>query len=197
MNFYEAYWNHKYISKETGWDIGYVSAPLKNYIDQLEDKNIKILIPGGGHSYEAEYLHKQGFLNVYIADISRVALQNFQTRVPDFPKECLLHLDFFDIENSFDLILEQTFFCAIDPSLRSKYALNANRLLKENGKLTGLLFDAPMNTDLPPFGGNKKEYLEIFEPYFNIEIIERSYNSIDERSGMELFIKMIKKYTAL
>jgi hypothetical protein len=193
MNFYEAYWNHKYISKETGWDIGYVSAPLKNYIDQLSDKNMKILIPGGGHSYEAEYLYNQGFQNVFVADISRVALQNFQTRVPGFPKECLLHLDFFDIQDCFDLILEQTFFCAIDPSLRPKYAFNANRLLSEKGKLTGVLFDVPLNTDSPPFGGNKKEYLEIFEPYFNIEIMERSHNSIAERSGMELFIKMIKK----
>lgn len=193
MNFYEAYWNHKYISRETGWDIGYISTPLKNYIDQLEDKDIKILIPGGGHSYEAEYLHSQGFQNVFVVDISRVALQNIQIRVPDFPKEYLLHLDFFDIEDSFDLILEQTFFCAINPSLRSKYAFKANQLLKEKGKLTGVLFDAPLNTESPPFGGNKKEYLEIFEPYFDIEIMEKSHNSITERSGKELFIKMHKK----
>ena len=193
MNFYEDYWNHKYISSETGWDIGYVSTPLKNYIDQLEDKNIKILIPGGGNSYEAEYLHNHGFQNVFVVDISRVPLQNFQKRVPSFPKKCLLHLDFFDIEDSFDLILEQTFFCAINPSLRSKYALKSNKLLTENGKLTGVLFDAPLNTEAPPFGGNKTEYLEIFEPYFNIEIMERSHNSISERLGIELFIKMHKK----
>ena len=193
MNFYEAYWDNKYISKETGWDIGYVSTPLKNYIDQLEDKNVRILIPGGGSSYEAEYLHSQGFQNVFVVDISRVPLQNLQNRVPSFPKECLLHLDFFDIEDSFDLILEQTFFCAINPSLRSKYASKVNRLLSEKGKLTGLLFDAPLNTESPPYGGNKTEYLEIFEPYFNIEIMERSHNSISERSGKELFIKMHKK----
>mgnify|MGYP001034229217 CR=1 FL=1 len=193
MNFYEAYWNNKYISKETGWDIGYVSTPLKNYIDQLEDKNIKILIPGGGHSHEAEYLHSRGFQNVFVLDISRMPLQNLQNRIPNFPKECLLHLDFFDVEDSFDLILEQTFFCAINPSLRSKYASKANRLLSENGKLAGVLFDAPLNTESPPFGGYKTEYLEIFEPHFNIEIMERSHNSISERSGMELFIKMHKK----
>jgi len=193
MNLNKTYWNDKYISKETGWDIGYVSTPLKNYIDQLEDKNIKILIPGGGNSYEAEYLHNLGFQNVFVVDISMMPLQNLQNRVPYFPKECLLHLDFFDIEDSFDIILEQTFFCAINPSLRAKYALKANRLLSENGKLAGVLFDAPLNTESPPFGGNKTEYLEIFEPHFNIEIMERSYNSISERSGKELFIKMHKK----
>jgi SAM-dependent methyltransferase len=193
MNLYEAYWNHKYISKETGWDIGCVSKPLKNYIDQLKDKSIKILIPGGGNSYEAEYLHSRGFENVFVVDISKVPLQNLQNRVPDFPKDHLLHFDFFDIEDSFDLILEQTFFCAINPSLRLKYASTSNRLLTEKGKLTGVLFDAPLNTESPPFGGNKTEYLEIFEPYFNIEIMERSHNSISERSGRELFIKMHKK----
>ncbi|MCB0465166.1 MAG: SAM-dependent methyltransferase, partial [Aequorivita sp.] len=64
MNFYETFWNHKYLSGETGWDIGYVSTPIKEYIDQLSDKNLKILIPGGGNSYEAEYLFESGFNNV-------------------------------------------------------------------------------------------------------------------------------------
>ncbi|HBC05192.1 MAG TPA: SAM-dependent methyltransferase, partial [Aequorivita sp.] len=43
MNFYETFWNHKYLSDDTGWDIGYVSTPIKEYIDQLTDKNLKIL----------------------------------------------------------------------------------------------------------------------------------------------------------
>jgi hypothetical protein len=47
-------------SNETGWDLGQVSPPLKAYIDQLTDKNLRILIPGCGNSYEAEYLLEKG-----------------------------------------------------------------------------------------------------------------------------------------
>lgn len=193
MSSHETFWNHKYRSSATGWDIGHISTPLKAYFDQLTNKDLKILIPGGGNSYEAEYLHNQGFKNVFVADISRVPLQNILMRLPDFPKEHLLHADFFDLEDRYDLIVEQTFFCAIDPSLRTQYVLKANQLLKDKGKLIGLLFNIPLNTDSPPFGGNKDEYQTYFEPYFTIEIMETAYNSITQRAGNELFVKFIKK----
>jgi hypothetical protein len=54
------YWDQKYQNQETGWDIGTISEPLKCYIDQLEDKNIRILIPGCGNAYEAKYLIEKG-----------------------------------------------------------------------------------------------------------------------------------------
>lgn len=37
-------------------------APLKVYFDQLTNKDLKILIPGGGNSHEAEYLLKKVLL---------------------------------------------------------------------------------------------------------------------------------------
>ena len=40
------YWDSRYVSDEIGWDIGYPSTPLKEYIDTIENKNLKILIPG-------------------------------------------------------------------------------------------------------------------------------------------------------
>lgn len=193
MSAYETFWNDKYKAGATGWDIGHISTPLKVYFDQVTNKDLKILIPGGGNSYEAEYLHNQGFKNVFVADISKVPLQNLQMRLPDFPKEHLLHSDFFDLKGKYDLIVEQTFFCAIDPSLRTQYVLKSNQLLKENGKLIGLLFNIPLNTDGPPFGGSKEEYQAYFEPYFKIETMETAYNSITQRAGNELFVKFIKK----
>ncbi len=71
---------------KTGWDLKEVSPPLKAYIDQLTDKNLKILIPGGGYSYEAQYLWEQGFYNVYVIDLSELALTNLKERVPAFAK---------------------------------------------------------------------------------------------------------------
>ena len=193
MDLNKNFWDLRYQNNEIGWDIGYISTPLKKYIDQLTDKNIKILIPGGGNSYEAEYLHNLGFKNVFVVDISPTALTNLKNRVPDFPKNHLINIDFFKLNNSFDLILEQTFFFVLTPKLRDNYVLKMNQLLRPNGKLVGLLFNIPLNKDRPPFGGTKKEYLSYFKNYFKIEIMELSYNSISERTNNELFIKLIKK----
>ena len=50
------YWNTRYVENDFGWDAGEITTPLKTYFDQLKDKSLKILIPGAGNSYEAEYL---------------------------------------------------------------------------------------------------------------------------------------------
>ena len=189
----EIFWDSRYQSNNTGWDIGEISTPLKDYFDQLADTNLKILIPGGGNSYEAEYLHNKGFTNIFVVDLSNTALTNLQERVPSFPKEHLLHSSFFELEEIFDLIIEQTFFCALNPKLRPQYAIKMNELLNSKGKLVGLLFCIPLYKDHPPFGGNKEEYLPYFIPYFKIEIMEPSYNSILSRNNNELFIKFLKK----
>ena len=189
----EAFWNDRYNSRETGWDIGYVSTPLKEYMDQLSNKNIKILIPGGGNSYEAEYLFKSGFTNISVIDISSIPLENIMKRVPSFPKKNLLHQNFYDLEGNYDLILEQTFFCTMDRKLRKKYISKINELLKPNGKLVGVLFNIPLNEDRPPIGGSEQEYKSLFEEKFIIEKMETAYNSIPQRAGNELFIKLSKK----
>ena len=44
MDLNKNFWDLRYQNNEIGWDIGYISTPLKKYIDQLTDKNIKILI---------------------------------------------------------------------------------------------------------------------------------------------------------
>lgn len=189
----EDFWSKKYEQNKIGWDLGEISNPLKEYFNQLEDKSIRILIPGGGNSYEAEYLFKNGFTNVFVADIAKEPLERIKKRVPDFPEENLLHVNFFDLEKHFDVIIEQTFFCAINPNLRKKYAQKSKELLSDKGKLVGLMFDAKLNEDHPPFGGSKEEYINYFQSNFIIDIMEPCYNSTGNRQGMELFVKMIKK----
>jgi len=182
------FWEERYQAQKTGWDIGAVSEPLKVYIDSLKDTSATILIPGAGNSYEAEYLHNKGFENVDVIDIAKQPLVNFQNRVPDFPKENLIQTDFFEFSKTYDLILEQTFFCALDPVLRQEYANKMSTLLNKNGKLAGVLFDFPLTKDGPPFGGSKSEYITYFQNLFNIKTMERCYNSILPRKDKELFI---------
>lgn len=182
------FWNKRYLESDTAWDLGKISPPLKEYFDKIENKELKILIPGAGNAHEAEYLFHKGFKQIYILDIALEAIKNFKKRVPEFPDEHLICGDFFEHHNTYDLIIEQTFFCAIHPSLRKEYALKIHELLKTNGKLVGLLFDDKLNDDKPPFGGSKAEYLNLFSAHFNIKQIETANNSISPRATRELFI---------
>ncbi|MEO2062018.1 MAG: SAM-dependent methyltransferase [Christiangramia sp.] len=193
MDSNKNFWEKRYEENRTGWDIGEISTPLKNYIDQLQDQDLKILIPGGGNSYEAEYLFQNGFKNVHVVDIASQPLQNLKNRVPDFPESQLHHENFFSHQENYDLILEQTFFCALQPKIRASYAEKVSELLEENGKIAGILFNFEFTNDGPPFGGSKDEYLTYFSPYFKIDIFEECYNSIPPRQGKELFFKFSKK----
>lgn len=193
MNKLKTYWETKYHEGNTGWNIGNISTPIKEYIDQLGNKNLRILIPGAGNAYEAEYLFKQGFNYVYVMDIAKIPLDNLIERIPNFPKNHLLEEDFFEHIGHYDLILEQTFFCAINPAERPLYVKKMHQLLKDNGQLVGLLFDFPLTEVGPPFGGSYQEYLETFSPYFEIKTLEKSYNSIKPRANREFFILFKKK----
>lgn len=190
LKFPEQYWTERWNNQETGWDIGHVSTPLKEYFDQLENKDLRIVIPGAGNAYEAEYLYKLGFKNVHVVDISHKALESFKTRVTDFPEENLICKDFFELAENYDLMIEQTFFCALHPSERQRYAKKAFEILQPSGKLVGLLFQIELYHDHPPFGGDRSVYRPVFSPYFDIEIMETATNSIKPRQGNELFVKM-------
>ncbi|KOY88039.1 SAM-dependent methyltransferase [bacterium 336/3] len=186
------YWSNRYLSNETGWDIGNSATPLANYINQLTDKNIKILIPGCGNAYEAEYLLAKGFTNITLLDISEVLVKNLQEKFKENSHIKIICEDFFEHQEEYDLVLEQTFFCAINPTLRPHYALKMAQILKKQGKLVGLLFNKNFEIN-PPFGGNTQEYILYFEPYFEFKTFEECYNSIPPRAKSELFINFIKK----
>lgn len=188
------YWNTRYATNDATWDTGSVTEPLKEYIDQLTSKDIPILIPGCGNSYEAAYLLQKGFTNITLIDISTVLCKKIEGDFAVYLSKELRIIcgDFFNHTGYYDLILEQTFFCALEPSLRKDYAAKMYELLKPCGKLAGVLFNRSFESG-PPFGGNEAEYRSLFEPLFTIEIMEPCNNSIKPRAGAELFIKLTAK----
>ena len=182
------YWQKQYETGKTGWNIGYISPPIKTYIDQLADKNLNILIPGAGNAYEAEYLFEKGFHNVFVLDIAEFPLDNFAEKFPKFPENQILKEDFFKHTGTYDLIIEQTFFSALPIEKRYLYVEKVFELLKPGGKLVGLLFDRDFNGDFPPFGGSKEIYQNLFSGKFHLKVLEKAYNSIKPRHNNELFI---------
>lgn len=187
------FWQQRWLENKTGWDIGYAAPPITEYADTLTDKSMHILIPGAGNAYEAEYLHKHGFSKVYVMDITKKPLENFMERAKDFPKEHLLNENFFEHTGEYDLIIEQTFFIAIEPEQRKNYIVKMNALLKPGGHLTGLLiFDEKPSPSGPPYVDTFESYRKYFEPAFTVKKFEIAYNSIKPRAGREIFIDLIK-----
>ncbi len=185
------YWQNRYDVGSDGWDLGAPSRPLAEYIDQLMNKELRILIPGCGRAWEGQYLHERGFKNVWLMDLTGGPFAEFLQRCPDFPKEHLITGDFFAHQGQYDIIIEQTFFCAIDPAMRDRYVEQAHALLVPGGLLVGVLFDDPApgkDPGAPPFGGSRAEYIERFGARFAHVSVEACHNSIPPRAGREVWI---------
>lgn len=186
------FWDQRYRDNQTGWDINQVSPPIKEYINRLTDKNIAILIPGCGNAYEAEYLLNKGFHNVTLIDIAPTLVSRLKEKFAGRSIN-ILNVDFFEHTAKYDLIIEQTFFCAIDPSMRKQYVEKCHSLLKKGGKIAGLLFNIIFEKEGPPHGGTKDEYKALFEPKFIFRQFDICKISIPPRQGNELFIELEKK----
>ena len=192
----QTYWDNQYKANATGWDLGKVSPPIKSYIDTIENKEVKILIPGCGNTYEAEYLLEQGFTNVTVIDIAPTLVENLKQKFANHKSITIVLGDFFEHQGEYDYIIEQTFFCALPPILRQRYVWKMHQLLSNHGKLVGLLFNREFEVS-PPFGGNLKEYEHLFRNAFVFNSISLAKNSIPARENTELFIEFQKNSLAL
>lgn len=181
------FWNNRYVNNQIGWDLGGVSPALKYWMDQLSDKSARILIPGAGNAYEVDYLIGKGLQKITVIDIAPKLVRELQERYATNDNVTILLGDFFELQGKFDIILEQTFFCALNPALRSKYVDKMKELLSENGELLGVLFNRSF-VGGPPFGGSIEEYKNLFKDQFEVTLIPCEV-SHPARLGSEVFFK--------
>jgi len=155
------------------------------------------LIPGAGKGHDAIYLSKSGH-SVTAVDISNEATDYLSKKIDSLNiKLKIINKNIFDLKEQYgkyDIILEYTCFCAIDPKYREKYISTMYRLLKDKGKFVGLLFpvNKVQNINGPPFLVNIEEITNSFSKYFKIVNLKKSKYSIKERENNEIFIEMIK-----
>eukprot|EP00899_Mesostigma_viride_P004834 jgi/Mesvir1/14351/Mv09758-RA.1 len=125
--------------------------------------------------WEALELGRRGGRSVLAVDISVSALEvakqlREESGVPAdvvaFEK-----VDFFEYDpaDKFDFVFDYTFFCAIPPAWRPKWAQGMARMVKRgSGKLATLMFPiTPMNGDAnsgPPFHSPPQAYQRVLEP---------------------------------
>lgn len=189
----ENYWEERWINEKTSWDIGYSSPAIEEYILQYPNKEASILIPGCGNAYEVEFLWNRGFSNITVLDISTTAVQILRDKYQGKKGVTVICEDFFNHHGKYDLVIEQTFFCALHPDLRPQYVNKMHGLLNKGGRIIGVLFNRVFEKDGPPFGGSVLEYQNLFNNDFEIQKMEECYNSIEARKGSEVFINLKKQ----
>lgn len=183
------FWNERYDQGATGWDLGQISPPIKAYVDQLTNKDLKVLIPGCGFGHEAIYIAENGFTNITVIDLVPSVLNFIKAKANSIQ---IIEGDFFLHDAQYDLIIEQTLFCAIVPFMRENYIQHAYSCLKDGGKLVGVLFNRDFEGG-PPFGGKSEDYFEQFGKVFEDVYLASCYNSVTPRMGTEVFIIAKKK----
>ena len=197
---YPLFWNNLYSNNLDGWSLNSPTPIFVNWESKLKltNKNINICIPGCGEGYDAIYFAQKGY-NVVAIDFSDLAINKLSKMCKEKKIEInILKEDFFNIDqsyyNSFDFIIEYTFYCAIVPSKRKSYVNQCHRLLKNNGKIIGILFPfTQRKEDGPPFRVSHNELENKFTDKF--VIIEKNFDSlsVNPRKNNEMFYELIKK----
>jgi methyl halide transferase len=189
-------WQRHYDEGDLGWDLGQVAPP---FIKLFESKMIvpgKTLVPGCGRGHEVIYLAENGF-EVTAVDYSTGAVDHLKSTVQERKLKCeVLHMNFFEMDavhnGVYDLLIEQTFFCAISPEQRPSYVSTVARALKPGGMIAGLFYHTEGEGG-PPFNTTREDIVEHFSDSFEIQQLSKTENSAEQRKNKEWLAILIKK----
>jgi SAM-dependent methyltransferase len=192
MRTKQADWETWYQAGDTPWDLGGPTPVFTRLIREERFAPGKLLIPGAGRGYDAIAFAQAGF-EVTTVDLAPSACAAIRERAAAAGVELEVKQgDFFALRETahYDLVLEYTFYCAIDPELRPAYRDQMARLLKPGGLLVGLYFplNRPMEADEPPYGVKRDEIEASFKEAFDLVHAEFPAESITPRRGNEILM---------
>jgi SAM-dependent methyltransferase len=191
-------WNEKYKAGDTPWDL---SGPTPEFTRLLDEKKLppkgKVLVPGGGRGHDAIQFAKRGY-DVDLVDWAPDAVQAaLEAASREKAVVYAYTRNFFDLsavgyhQETYDILLEYTFFCAIPVEDRPRYVKAAAALLRKGGVLVGLFFPTSSDKPGPPFLVSQTEIEKLFSPYFDVKI-EKPAASVKPREGRE-FLGIFKR----
>ena len=195
-------WDAWYRAGETPWDKGSAAPPLLEIIERHGKAlwgNGPVLVPGCGFGHDVRALAALG-IPVIGLDLSETAAEKARA-LPKAGGETYEVGDFLDpawsVGRKFSAIWEHTCFCAIDPSLREKYAASAAAVLDAGSVLAGVFYLTPNDPgeedDGPPFNVSIAELDGYFSEWFErIDgwVPQKTYPSREGREWVGIYRKL-------
>ncbi len=204
-----SYWQGRFEVGDTPWELGAASSVVMEGLEALQRMGVqlvgrKVLSPGCGRGSDALELVKRG-ADVVAVDWSHAAVSALQARhavsVELLPGSLdVVQGDLFEVPvRRVDLVCEHTFFCAIDPSMRRKYAETIGAWVLPGGFLVGNFFvvseaelgrlphrSLSKDGKGPPFATTTTELEELLSPYFVARVLRPAARPEPNRKeGME------------
>lgn len=183
-------WSERYENQSTGWDMGAPSPTLVWAVEKLKLPRMRVAVLGCGAGHDAQFLASKGHM-VTGFDFSQEAIDKAQTLYPSQQNLKWVNKDVFlmseEYRGQFDLVIEHTCFCAIDPQRRSELVKVWRDILSPEGQVLGVFFVMPKNYG-PPFGGTEEEIQSLMQKDFRNNLWVRSKVSHPARLGRELIV---------
>jgi len=186
----ETSWEQLWKEGVIPWDAQGVTPVIAHLLKTNQIHNGRALVPGCGTGYDVVAMGNPDRI-VTGLDISSTALQQAQLMAEKSPNAEYVHFlntDFFSFapQHKFNLIFDYTFFCAIDPSLRARWAEKMAELLLEDGELLTLVFPLDDHDGGPPFTVSLEAYKKVLSPHgFHLMSFEDDIPSVPGRKGLE------------
>ncbi|KAL0382004.1 UNVERIFIED_CONTAM: putative thiol methyltransferase 2 [Sesamum calycinum] len=152
----------------TPWDLGSPTPVLVHLNDTGSLPKGRALVPGCGSGYDVVAIAsaERHVVGVDLSDNAIKRATELSSRSPNAEHFTFLKTDFFTWcpTQLFDLIFDYTFFCAIEPGLRSQWARKIRDLLKPDGELITLMFPVDDHEGGPPYKVSVADYEEVLHP---------------------------------
>ncbi len=177
------YWSERYRADTAGWDLG---GPCPVFVAWLERKASppveRVAFPGCGHGHDLRHWVERGYDAVGF---------DFAELDTDLPIE---KRDVFTLGEShkaaFDIIVEYTCYCAIDPARRPEYVRALRGALAPGGIVLALLFPIGPRDGGPPFGVLESEIETVWGAEFEVVSVTTPAESVKPRQGRELLVEL-------
>jgi len=192
-----SFWAGVYAQKQDGWELG-GAHPFLSSRTWKGFEEAKILVPGAGRGHDAALIAEcLPLATVQALDIAPQAQADALTKYSAKKNLSYLCEDVFGFfkaqeDASWDLVFEHTFFCAIDPLMRTEYVREVTRILRPSGSWRGIFFLLE-HAGGPPFATTQWELRELTRKHFDIRMWDRIEKSPSGRTHKELWAEFSKR----
>jgi len=189
------YWEAAYREKRDGWELGEPTPPIVRALAGSPAKG-RALVLGAGRGHEARAAAKAGWSVVGVDFAPSARAEAERLTPPELAGRITWRVaDLFDLAGTdagaFDLVLEHTTFCAIDPARRDEWMRVVSAVLRPGGTLLGLFYTHGREGG-PPYGATHDAVLRALERAgFELLSSEVPADSVERRRGDELLVTAV------